>query len=94
MDLETLNNVANLARLKVDSDEASNFLSDFNKVLEYVDQVKSMDTSSVQDSEVYFQKGNFTRPDEVENNLAREDLAKMAPIYENGYIVVPKVIET
>lgn len=94
MDLETLKKIAGLARLKVEEREAEGFLNDFNKVLDYVDQVKALDTSSIQDDEIYFNHENFTRKDEVENTLTREELSAIAPEYENGYIVVPKVIET
>ncbi|WCL48008.1 Asp-tRNA(Asn)/Glu-tRNA(Gln) amidotransferase subunit GatC [Leptospira sp. GIMC2001] len=94
MDIDTLNRIAGLARLKVDQAEADQFLSDFNKVLEYVDQVKAMDTTPIADDEIYFNHKNFTRPDKVDNNLSREALSQIAPEYENGYIVVPRVIET
>lgn len=94
MDLETLNKIAGLARLRVAESEASGFLDGFNKVLDYVDQVKALDTSSIAEDEIYFNHENFTRPDEVHNSLSREELAKIAPEYENGYIVVPRVIET
>ncbi len=94
MDLETLKNIANLARLRVEEKEEEAFLADFNRVLEYVDIVKSLDTSSVAEDEIYFSYENFTRPDTVVNDLTREDLAAIAPEYENGYIVVPRVIET
>jgi aspartyl-tRNA(Asn)/glutamyl-tRNA(Gln) amidotransferase subunit C len=94
MDLETLKNIAGLARLKVKEEEAQGFLNDFNKVLDYVDQVKSLDTSSIAENSVYAVQENITRRDEVENTLTRDDLSSIAPDYENGYIVVPKVIET
>ncbi|MCC5813700.1 MAG: Asp-tRNA(Asn)/Glu-tRNA(Gln) amidotransferase subunit GatC [Leptospira sp.] len=94
MDLETLKNIAGLARLKVKEEEAQGFLNDFNKVLDYVDQVKSLDTSSIAEDSVYAVQENITRRDEVENTLTRDDLSSIAPDYENGYIVVPKVIET
>lgn len=94
MDLETLNHIASLSRLKVEESEAQGFLEDFNKVLNYVDEVKALDTSSIQEDEIYFNHQNFTRPDEVKNTLSRDELSSIAPDYENGYIVVPKVIET
>jgi aspartyl-tRNA(Asn)/glutamyl-tRNA(Gln) amidotransferase subunit C len=94
MDLKTLNSIAGLARLRVNELEAESFLDGFNRVLDYVDQVKALDTSSIDEDEVYYNHENFTREDKVINNLSREDLSKIAPDYENGYIVVPRVIET
>lgn len=94
MDINTLRNIASLAKLKVDDTEAEKFVSDFNKMIEYVDVIKSLNTDSIQDDEIYYNHQNFTRPDVVENNLNRETLSKITPEYENGFIVVPKVIET
>ncbi|NCN09828.1 MAG: Asp-tRNA(Asn)/Glu-tRNA(Gln) amidotransferase subunit GatC [Leptospira sp.] len=94
MDIGTLRNIASLAKLKVDDNEADKFVSDFNKMIEYVDVIKSLNTDSIQEDEIYFNHQNFTRPDTVDNNLNRDLLSKIAPEYENGFIVVPKVIET
>ena len=94
MDIGTLRNIASLAKLKVDDNEADKFVSDFNKMIEYVDVIKSLNTDSIQEDEIYFNHQNFTRPDKVDNNLNRDLLSKIAPEYENGFIVVPKVIET
>ncbi|MCG9874162.1 MAG: Asp-tRNA(Asn)/Glu-tRNA(Gln) amidotransferase subunit GatC [Leptospiraceae bacterium] len=94
MDINTLRNIASLAKLKVDDTEAEKFVSDFNKMIEYVDVIKSLNTDTIQDDEIYYNHQNFTRPDVVENNLNRDALSKITPEYENGFIVVPKVIET
>lgn len=94
MDIETLRKIAILAKLKVDDSEADKFVSDFNKMIEYVNVIQSLNTDSISDDEIYYNHENFTRPDVVDNNISREALSKFSPEYENGFIVVPKVIET
>jgi|JI10StandDraft_1071094.scaffolds.fasta_scaffold1916249_2 aspartyl-tRNA(Asn)/glutamyl-tRNA(Gln) amidotransferase subunit C len=94
MDIQTLRKIASLAKLKVDDSEADKFVSDFNKMIEYVDVIQSLNTDSIADDEIYYNHQNFTRPDSVDNNISRDALSKISPEYENGFIVVPKVIET
>lgn len=94
MDEKELKNIANLAKLNIDDAEVSSMLNDFSRIVQYVDEIKNLDTSAVGDDEIYEQIFYELRKDLAENNLKRDDLAKIAPSYENGYIVVPKVIET
>ncbi|MCW7471093.1 Asp-tRNA(Asn)/Glu-tRNA(Gln) amidotransferase subunit GatC [Leptospira kanakyensis] len=94
MDEKELKNIANLAKLNIEEKEVSSMLSDFSRIVQYVDEIKNLDTSSVGDDEIYEQIFYELRKDLAENGLKRDDLAKIAPSYENGYVVVPKVIET
>lgn len=94
MDEKELKNIANLAKLNIDDAEVTSMLGDFSRIVQYVDEIKNLDTSSVGDDEIYEQIFYELRKDLAENGLKRDDLAKIAPAYENGYVVVPKVIET
>ncbi|TGK86665.1 Asp-tRNA(Asn)/Glu-tRNA(Gln) amidotransferase subunit GatC [Leptospira noumeaensis] len=94
MDEKELKNIAHLAKLNIEEKEVSSMLGDFSRIVQYVDEIKNLDTSSVGDDEIYEQIFYELRKDLAENGLKRDDLAKIAPSYENGYVVVPKVIET
>ncbi|GBF49119.1 aspartyl/glutamyl-tRNA amidotransferase subunit C [Leptospira ryugenii] len=94
MDEKELRNIASLAKIAIHDDEISGMLNDFSRIVSYVDEIKSLDTSSISDDEIYQLTMNQLRPDVKENDLEREKLAKIAPSYENGYVVVPRVIET
>jgi aspartyl-tRNA(Asn)/glutamyl-tRNA(Gln) amidotransferase subunit C len=94
VDKETFKKIAFLSRLSIDEKDLEPMLNDFNKISEYVDKVKELDTSSVKEDDLYFQPENFLRKDTIEESLTREEISKIAPKYENGYIVVPRVIET
>ncbi|RHX84871.1 Asp-tRNA(Asn)/Glu-tRNA(Gln) amidotransferase subunit GatC [Leptospira stimsonii] len=91
---DSLQKIADLSRLKIRPEEKESTLRDFNKVLEYVDQVKGLDVSSIEDDEIYFQHENAIRPDLSGKHLTREEIETFAPSFQNGYFVVPKVIET
>jgi aspartyl-tRNA(Asn)/glutamyl-tRNA(Gln) amidotransferase subunit C len=91
---DSLQKIADLSRLRIRPEEKESTLRDFNKVLEYVDQVKGLDVSSIGEDEVYFQHENAIRPDLAGKHLTREEIETFAPSFQNGYFVVPKVIET
>lgn len=94
MDAKTLQEIAYLARLKIPESEMDSMLSDFNKIMEYVEQVKEIDVSHIQEMDLYPHHENAMREDKIGESLSRDDIAKLAPKFENGYIVVPRVIET
>ena len=92
LDLEKFQAVASLSKLRIENGEA--MLSDFNKIMAYVDKVKELDTSDVTEQEIYEWTENQVRPDEIGESLSRDQISEVAPKFENGYIVVPRVIET
>ncbi len=94
MDEKKLRDIAALAKLSIKDDEIAGMLNDFSRIVSYVDEIKNLDTSNVEDDEIYQLTMNVLRPDLSENTLNRDALSKIAPSYENGYVVVPRVIET
>ncbi len=95
MESKKLQEIAYLARLRLEGNELEEFTSDFNKIMTYVDKVKELDTASISEEDLYphFTE-NFVRKDEIGTSLGRDELSKISPKFENGYIVVPRVIET
>lgn len=91
---ESLQKIAELSRLKIDPKDIQNFLTDFNKVLNYVDTITELNVSSVSDEELYTNEGNSLRADKAQEGLSRSQIESFAPSFQNGYFVVPKVIET
>jgi aspartyl-tRNA(Asn)/glutamyl-tRNA(Gln) amidotransferase subunit C len=92
LDLEKFQTIANLSKLRIDNQES--MLSDFNKIMLYVDKVKELDTSDVTEHEIYEWSENKIRIDEIGKSLSRDEISEISPKFENGYIVVPRVIET
>lgn len=94
MDIKQLNQIAELSKLKIEDSKVESMLKDFNDIVQYVDKVKELDTSSVSEEEIYYNHQNSTRPDIVGESLPVEEIQKIAPKFEDGYIIVPRVIET
>ena len=94
MEKEKLQAIANLAKLRFEESQIDWILADFNKIMAYVDKVSELDTSTVSEEEIYEWSENKVRPDILGNSLTRDEISKVAPKFENVYIVVPRVIET
>ncbi len=94
MEKDKLQAIANLAKLRFEESQLDGMLTDFNKIMAYVDKVKELDTKSVTEEEIYEWSENKVRPDILGNSMTRDEISQIAPKFENGYIVVPRVIET
>lgn len=93
IDTQTVKRIAFLSRLKIEDDKIAATEDEFNKILQWVDQLKGVDTENVEPL-VSVNENNITmRQDAVtDGNMADEVLAN-APLKEYDYFVVPKVVE-
>ena len=86
-------NVATLARLHLSGDETRLFGSQLAKVLEYAEQLRNVDVSSVDATGDQGTAFNVFRDDEPHDWLTAEEALRNAPRQVNGLFVVTKVIE-
>ncbi len=90
---ETVEYVANLARLKFNDNEIEKFTSEMGKILTYVEKLNTLDTSNVVPTAHVISMANVFRNDEVLPSYDRDIMLSNAPLHENGCIKVPKVVE-
>jgi glutamyl-tRNA(Gln) and/or aspartyl-tRNA(Asn) amidotransferase, C subunit len=91
--LEEIKNIAKLAKLRFDEEEALKFSEDFERILEYFNSMEKfspVDYSMELNSE---NKNGATRQDIIKEYADTEELFKNAPTLEGSYIKVPKIIE-
>lgn len=93
VDTQTVRRIAFLSRLKIEDDKIAAAEEEFNKILQWVDQLAEVDTNQAEPL-VSVNEGRLElRHDEVtDGNIADEILAN-APMKEYGYFAVPKVVE-
>ena len=87
-DIET---VASLSRLNINEDEVQDVTEQLDKFLNYVENLKSVDTTDIEPT-TYALKNVF-RDDVVKPSLSRELALSNAPLKEDGYFKVPRVLE-
>ncbi|MFQ5582772.1 MAG: Asp-tRNA(Asn)/Glu-tRNA(Gln) amidotransferase subunit GatC [Mariprofundaceae bacterium] len=92
MDID-VGKVANLARIRLTKDEATELGPQLNNILGYVDSLQKLDTADVAPTAHPHDAAMPLRADIVSNTNRRDALQKPAPATESGLYVVPKVIE-
>ncbi|WP_294144853.1 Asp-tRNA(Asn)/Glu-tRNA(Gln) amidotransferase subunit GatC [uncultured Selenomonas sp.] len=88
-----LENVAVLSRLRVPEDEQETYIQQMDAILTYMDNLSEVDTENVKPTTYALPMSNVFREDEVKPSLPREAALSNAPLKENGYFKVPKVLE-
>lgn len=91
---EEFKQLIHLARLDPEDQALFGLREDFNKILEYVQQVQEADTSSVEDFVGATETQNVMRDDQAEAVLDVRSIAGLAPEWESGHFVVPGIIES
>lgn len=85
--------VATLARLHLSEAETKLFGAQLSQVLEFADQLRAVDVSSVDEAAGAGQAFNVFRDDLPRDWLTSEEALQNAPRQANGLFVVTKVIE-
>ncbi len=91
---EEVEKVATLARLKFADEEIEKFISDLNRILEYIHKLNELDTEDILPTSHVVEMKNVFRDDEVKESLPIEDVLLNAPEKKDRFFMVPKVIET
>jgi aspartyl-tRNA(Asn)/glutamyl-tRNA(Gln) amidotransferase subunit C len=90
---EDVEKVALLARLSIAQSELPEVTERFGRVLELVNELNTIDTSSVAPMSNPHDMVQRLRPDVVVGGNEREALMASAPAQDQGYFLVPKVID-
>jgi aspartyl-tRNA(Asn)/glutamyl-tRNA(Gln) amidotransferase subunit C len=85
--------IAHLARLGIDEAALESLAADLSTVLEMVEQLQAVDTSNVEPMAHPANATLLLRDDVVTETDQRERLQAPAPALQDGYFLVPRVIE-
>ncbi|MCF7844999.1 MAG: Asp-tRNA(Asn)/Glu-tRNA(Gln) amidotransferase subunit GatC [Kiritimatiellales bacterium] len=78
---DDVRHIAKLARLNIEDSEVDKFTRELSSILDYVDQLKEVDTSNVEPSEQVTGLTNGFREDEViEKDASPEELLETSPL--------------
>lgn len=85
--------LARLARIDLSEDELSEFESEFNEILQYVEQLQAVDIEGYEATSQVTGLTNVTRKDvKKEYGYTPEVLLENVPSVENGQIKVKRMI--
>ncbi len=85
--------VSNLARLELNNEEKSEFTRQLSDIISYVEKINELDTDSIKPADHIEDSKNVMRKDKSEKSLLREKIEKVAPSFDEGHFIVPKIIE-
>ena len=93
VDTQTVRKIAYLSHLRIDDDKMAAFESEFNKIINWVQQLNEVNTDNVEPLVSVNDTKLTLRADEVVEGNQAEKILKNAPLAEYDYFVVPKVVE-
>jgi aspartyl-tRNA(Asn)/glutamyl-tRNA(Gln) amidotransferase subunit C len=89
---ELVDKIANLARLEFNSQEKEEIKSDLQQMIGFIDKLNELDTTGVEPLLHMSENINVLREDEVSGTISREDAFRNAPLHDEQFFKVPKVI--
>jgi aspartyl-tRNA(Asn)/glutamyl-tRNA(Gln) amidotransferase subunit C len=93
VDEATVRRIARLARIEVSDEEAKGLEKELSGILDWVKQLDEVDTSTVEPmTRVVAQKLKM-REDVVTDGEIADQVTANAPLAEDNFFVVPKVVE-
>ena len=85
--------VAQLARLRIDDDAIVDVTERFNRILDLIAELQQIDTQGVEPMSNPHDMEQRLRPDAVTELVDRTALQDVAPAVEDGFFLVPRVID-
>ncbi len=93
IDRSTLDKIAHLSRLEFNDSESEQMISDMTEIITWVDKLGEVDTTNVAPLVSMSQEINVFRTDAVTEYLSHDRALSQAPLHDDGYFRVPKVID-
>lgn len=93
IDLSTLERTAELSRLHLSENEKIEYAAKLSDIVSHVEKIKELDTSNVKVTDHIMGMVNVSRADVSEPSFATETLSAMAPFFEQGHFIVPRIID-
>ena len=84
--------VAHLARLELNESEIQKHAEQLENILGYIKQLEKIDTENIPCTTRAIEVVNVLRSDEKRNYKNSEELLDLAPLRENKFFKVPKII--
>jgi aspartyl-tRNA(Asn)/glutamyl-tRNA(Gln) amidotransferase subunit C len=85
--------LAGLSKLEFDEASKEKIKKDLSRMLEFVEQLNELDTEGIEPLIHVNPETDRLREDEVSEKLTQEEALKNAPLHDDYYFKVPKVVE-
>ncbi|EJF88761.1 Asp-tRNA(Asn)/Glu-tRNA(Gln) amidotransferase subunit GatC [Bartonella tamiae] len=93
VDIKTVKRVAHLARIAVNDQEAERISGELRKILEFVEKLNEVDIDDIEPMTSVTHMTLRMREDKVTDGNKVGDIVANAPLSEDNFFLVPKVVE-
>jgi len=93
VDLATVKRVAHLARIGLDETQAQKMRDELNAVLGFVEQLNEVDVTDIEPMRSIIPMQLARREDKVSDGNKAADIVANAPLTQDCFFLVPKVVE-
>ena len=93
VDSATVRRIAHLARISVNDDEIAPLQNELNAILAFVEQLNEVDVTNVEPMTSVTPMQLRQREDKVTDGHYPDKIVGNAPLTEDDYFLVPKVVE-
>lgn len=93
IDKQTIDKVANLARIAIEDKEVDTLMADMNKILTFMEKLNELDITGVAPLVYMNTEENVWREDGVKQEITIEEGLKNAARHNENFFMVPKIIE-
>jgi len=93
VDLATVKRVAHLARIALNEEEAQRMSGELNAILGFAEQLDGVDVDGVEPMISAMSMALRLREDTVTDGGKASEIVANAPLTEEGFFLVPKVVE-
>lgn len=94
VDDKLIEKLAKLSSLEIDDSKKENLKSELADIINFVDNLNEIDVSSIEATFSTIEGGTPLREDESKQDLELSNhILNHAPKSEDGYFIVPKIIE-
>ena len=93
VDANTVRQIARLARIAVPEEEVAHLQAELNAILAFVEQLSTLNVADVEPMTSAIPMQMKQRPDIVTEGDDADAILKNAPVSDDHFFVVPKVVE-
>ena len=93
VDTKTVRRIAKLARIRVTDAELPKLQGELNAILQWIEMLGEVEVTDVAPLTSIVDRKLHLRPDEVSDGGRADDVVANAPIQDDHFYVVPKVVE-
>ena len=93
VDATTVRRIARLARIRIGDNEVEAYAGELNAILGFVEQLNEVDVSGVEPMTSVTPMVLRQREDRISDGGYPEKIVKNAPLSEDNFFMVPKVVE-